>query len=164
MYKFQNQITAIEKYCDKNFENVEDNIFKIIDEDMDDHLKLIKVYDGHCTCCNSLLYILLDEELFHNFQNVKDYIYTIEEVKDTLKKDNFIKHKIQYVKKDENRVNNFLIKMSMVLLHDQNDQFINYLKNHIKQHDIIFDYHKIIQKGWLKPKFNCVNIFLNAFI
>jgi hypothetical protein len=153
----------IEKYCNKNFKHYEKNILSLIEKDMDDGMEMVYIKRNDLPNDNGF-YILMARELLNIFQNIEDYVYDLEIIDNIKKKIEWMERKQQYLPKDEKIVNKFIVKSSIVILIDNNDNSIKlrkYLKDNCKNYKDLLRYAVIIKSGWIKPKFNCVKVLLN---
>lgn len=155
-------LTLIKNYCLQNLQNVEENIFKIISDDMEDGLELVKISRDYI---DSSCLLLLDKKLLKIFKSIEDHIYKINIVNDMNKKIKMMEEKIQYYNKDRKIINNFLLKSCFLLIIENNIDFENYLNNHKNVDDVedLKKYILIIKYGWMKPKFDCINLMLDEF-
>lgn len=169
MYHFtiKDQINTIKKYCNKEFLEYEKNILKIIESNLDDKLELIRIkllYMGVAE--EKGCFLLIDRNLLNIFENIDDSLFDIVKINDIKLKMRFIKKEEQYNLKDKYVINKFLLQNSILILNTENEntiKFRKYLDKNCENFSELLKYCIIIKNGWLKPKFNCVNILLNSF-
>lgn len=153
-------MNIVKEYCNKNFNNIEDNIFKIIEDDLDDKLILLNVsrdYTPHN------FKILINEDLYNIFNVIEDGAYNLVPINDIKIKMNMMEREINYEDKDKIYVNKFITNVSLISLQDNKDEFEKYLNKNCKDFTDLLKYATIISSGWIKPKFSCVKVLLNDF-
>ena len=153
-------MNIVKEFCNDNFENIEDNIFKIIEEDLDDKLVLAYINREYTS---KKFHILMNKDLFNIFNTIEDNIYNISEIDDIKMKMDMMKREINYEEENHLHVNKFIISLSLILLHDNKEDFEKYLNDNCENFEDLLKYATIISSGWIKPKFDCVKVLLNDF-
>ena len=150
-------MNIMKEFCNKNCKNVDDNIFDIIENNMEDGLDLLKITRNDISEDYSSFLILVDKELTIFLKSIEDYVYDIE-ILDIKLKMEFMERRYWY-HPHKKFVNIFLIKCSLILL--DNPLFLNYLVDTYEEekYQDLLKYYKISKSGWLKPKFNILNLF-----
>lgn len=150
----------IKEYCLNTFENVEPHIFKYIEEYEKDNLVLIEVEK------DSIMFeMIINKDLVEIFEEVEDYVYKIKIINNFEKKMYYLENEMYFEKNDIIFVNKFLTSMSLILLHEDNINFMKFLQKNAEPDKFIqlLQYAFIHSSGWIKPKFYCVPILLNDF-
>ena len=125
---------------------------------MDDKLVLIKFKRDDIPNAKENL-MLMESDLYEIFKDV-DFLYSIEIVEDINKKMDMMERRVNYEKEARPYVNMFLTRMSIDRLLEDDERFTKYLGEHCDDFSDLIKYSQIISNGWIKPKFDCINILL----
>ena len=155
-------MNTVKSFCFENFQNVEERIFDIIQDDLNDKMILIKFKRDDIPNAKEH-FLLMEEELYNIFKDV-EFLYAMEVIDDINKKMDMMERKINYESEARPYVNLFLTRMSIERLLEKDEKFQNYLETNCGDFSDLIKYAQIISSGWIKPKFNCIDILLgNSF-
>ena len=157
-YKITEQMEIVKNYCNENFPEYEQYILKIIENDLDDKLELVYVKQLFMGVNNYSFYLLMDRNLYDIFNKIQDPLYQMIIVSDD-------KLKMKFIDEDRMAVNKFIVQSSLLILQDDNisKEFRDYLNKNCENYEDLLKYATIISSGWIKPKFDCVDVILNVF-
>lgn len=148
----------IVKECLSNSKNIEENILRMIENDMEDGLDLLKISRNDIEFPTPT-FILVENKLTIFLKTIEDYVYDIE-ILDINLKMKYIEQGRWYNEVDKRVVNKYLLNCSLILL-DNNEEFLDYLRKtyNEEKYDDLLKYYLIKKNGWIKPRFNILNLF-----
>ena len=155
-------MNTVKSFCYENFENVEEYIFDIIEDDLNDKMILIKFKRDDIPNAKENL-LLIEEDLYNIFKNV-EFLYSMQVVDNIQLKMDMMERKVNYEPEARPYVNMFLTRFSLDLILDKDEEFQKYLETHCDDFSDLLKYSQIISSGWIRPKFDCIETLLgNSF-
>ena len=162
MFSADDIMNTVKSYCFKNFENVEGNIFNIIQDNLDDKMVLIKFKRDDIPNAKENI-LLMEEDLYDIFKDI-EFLYAMEVVDNIQLKMDMMERKVNYEKEARPYVNMFLTRMSLDRILEKDEKFQKYLETHCDDFSELLKYATIISSGWIRPKFDCIKTLLgNSF-
>ncbi len=145
----------------EDFKIVDENIIKIIDEYLKDELTLCKI--GNC-------YVVLDNRLVVLIKKIGSLpeklidFYEFNIVSNTNMKMIFFNKEINYNHFDYFILGKFCRLIIKYLFKFYPEEITFYIRNYItKNQENLIKYGLLMNNGWIKPKFNVIDILLNDF-
>ena len=151
-----NTTSSLQDYL-KQFENVDENIIKMIIDDTNDELTLCRLGNSYFVVDDKLL------ELIKSIEKLMDF-HHLDKVDGNMDiKMMFVQLEKNYNQSDNKMLNKYFRLVIKHLFKHNEKNITDYLKNHIKDSEDLIKYGLIMKNGWLKPKFNIIEVLLNNF-